>query len=270
VLLADAHVHIYGCFNLEVFFDSAYANFRAEAVRQGCQNDFTGILLLAETSKDNWFQALVEYSDKKINVGPWTIHRTEENSSLWAQRNEKQALWVIAGRQIVTCENLEVLALMTASGFRDGHGILGTIEQVKGQGGIPVIPWGPGKWLGRRGKMVEDVIEARGLPAFFLGDNGNRPALWLRPRLFSLAEQRGIAVLPGSDPLPFSSENRRPGSFGFFLTGAVNPQQPGTDLKKLVLNEESFLKVYGRLEKPVRFMRNQLKMQLSKRFGRGK
>jgi hypothetical protein len=51
MILIDAHVHIYDCFDLEKFFDSAYANFKSAAEQLGHTNDFTGILLLAETSK---------------------------------------------------------------------------------------------------------------------------------------------------------------------------------------------------------------------------
>jgi hypothetical protein len=163
---------------------------------------------------------------------------------------------------------LEVLALFVDGDFTDGESLKETVLEVADMGGIPVLPWGPGKWLGRRGKIVEDAIGARDFPAFFLGDNGNRPSFWPRPRLLSLADQKGIAVLPGSDPLPFSSEASRPGSFGFSLTGAVNPHQPGTDLKRLLLKGEFFPKAYGSLEKPLRFVANQLKMQLSKRFKR--
>jgi hypothetical protein len=46
MILVDAHVHIYGCFDLEKFFNAANFNFKSVAERLGHGNEFSGILLL--------------------------------------------------------------------------------------------------------------------------------------------------------------------------------------------------------------------------------
>lgn len=43
MILVDAHVHIYDCFDLETFLDSALKNFKAEAARCGQQNSSTAL-----------------------------------------------------------------------------------------------------------------------------------------------------------------------------------------------------------------------------------
>lgn len=263
MILVDAHVHIYKCFDLEIFLNSALANFMAEAARQGNEHDFTGILLLAETSKDHWFQILSDYSDKEMHVGRWTFHRTQEDCSLWAKADEKEALCILAGRQIVTMERLEVLALITASEFQEGHEILCTIEQIRGQGGIPVIPWGFGKWTGKRGRILDKVIRNSAL-ACLLGDNGGRPAFLPEPSYFQEVTAKGGRVFSGSDPLPFSSESWRAGSFGFSLDGLLNRNKPGAELKRILLSANCRPRHYGKLERPIRFLRNQLAMQCLK------
>jgi len=62
MILVDAHVHIYDCFDIQTFLDSAFANFKAEAARCGQEDSFTAVLLLTETAKDNWFQRLAGYT----------------------------------------------------------------------------------------------------------------------------------------------------------------------------------------------------------------
>jgi hypothetical protein len=137
---------------------------------------------------------------------------------------------------------------------------------VKECGAVPVIPWGFGKWMGTRGKIVRDLLELARKTDIFLGDNGGRPAFLPRPVHFNSAESLGIRILPGSDPLPFSSEYWRPGSFGFLVEGAMNHEHPGKDLGYILLDPNTLPKPYGKLENPYRFFRNQIAMQIRKQL----
>jgi hypothetical protein len=135
MILVDAHVHIHDCYNLGNFFDSANANFKSAARRLGHENDYTGILLLAEASNDNWFRRLADSiggrdlpAEKEI--GNWTFHRTNEKCSLLAQSGDSQNLYLIAGRQIVSAERLEILALLIDEFFKDGDPVLALMETV--------------------------------------------------------------------------------------------------------------------------------------------
>ena len=87
MLLIDAHVHIYDYFDLEVCFDSAYLDFLIEAEGLGAENDFGGILLLAETSRDYWFENFFDYAGGKAlpnsrKTGKCSIHRTIDKCCL--------------------------------------------------------------------------------------------------------------------------------------------------------------------------------------------
>jgi len=270
MILVDAHVHIYDCFHLPTFLDSAFANFKAEAVRCGRENSFTAVLLLTETSKEDWFHRLAGYvCDKRNNgtksIGNWAFHRTNEKCSLYTQAENFKGFFLIAGRQIVTSEGLEVLALATTETFKDGSSIDKLIEVVGKSGGIPVVPWGFGKWMGRRKAILKNLLETTKGSGFFLGDNRGRPAFWPRPSLFELAERRGIRVLPGTDCLPFPSESYRTGSFGVSLQGTITPEHPTGDLKRIFLDPKTEFRVYGSLERPYRFFRNQLTVRIMKR-----
>ncbi len=274
MILLDAHVHIYSCFDLKVFFDSAFMNFKEEAVRAGHGNDFTAILILTDWSGNNWFQRLVDYSANErrkeyINIGTWTFRRTNENCSLYARRSQGEGLYVIAGQKIITAENLEVLALATNNIIKDGLSLGETILSIKENDAIPVIPWAVGKWMGRRGKVLSQLLQGTNEPEYFLCDNGNRPNFWSEPNHFEIAETKGIRILSGSDPLHFASEVERAGSFGIKISKSVNKKQPARDLKNILFDPSMEIERYGNLENPYRFFRNQLAMQILKRKWKG-
>jgi hypothetical protein len=268
MILVDAHVHIHDCFDLKSIFDSALTNFKKAATKRNVY-DFVPALLLTETTGANWFRHLASFENGSLlgsnSVTGWTIHPTYESCSLWIEPDQGRGMFIIAGRQIRTAENLEVLALITARQFKDGLPLRDVIRNVIENEAIPVIPWGFGKWTGRRGKILEETLRESKNGKLFLGDNGGRPAFLPKPSHFDLAASKGIKVLPGSDPLPFASEYWRPGSFGFWVEGSVDPQRPGKSISRILLDSSSKINPYGVLERPFRFMRNQSAMQILKR-----
>jgi hypothetical protein len=271
MIFVDAHVHIYDCFDLEMFLDSAFDNFSSEALRSGNSHNFTGALLLTESRRINWFDRLRTYTGNSLGhkpkkIGRWSFHPTNEASSLWAWDDNNRTLLLVAGCQIVTKENLEVLALVTAKKCEDGRPLMEVLHVAQEDGTIPVIPWGFGKWNGRRGEIIKHLLQKTKDSALFLGDSGNRLAGWARPALFDFAETRGIHILPGSDPLPRPYECNRAGSFGFWMEESVGMERPGDDLKNLLLNPRTRFHPYGNLEKAHRFLRKQLGIWIWKKF----
>ena len=266
MLLIDAHVHIYDCFNLEKLFDSAYSNFKSAAKKNGHEDDFTGILLLAESTKDRWFQHLWNFAAGiELPYGRtlknWKFYRTDENCSLNAISNESKNLILIAGRQIVSSEGLEALAIGTTHTFEDGETIYDVIKKINENESLPILPWGVGKWFGNRGRIVEDIVNANDT-SIYLGDNKNRPNFWPEPRLFRVAKQRGIGIFSGSDPLPFAAEHCKVGSFGFSLNTKIRDDRPTTSLRNWILNQTIPYQPYGHLERCFPFFKNQLALRL--------
>jgi hypothetical protein len=268
LVLADAHVHIYDCFEPKVFFDAAHANFRAQAERLGKPEGFVGLLLLSEASGCDWFHGLG--GDRRrarpgAAVPGWTFEPTEESCSLFARSSDGRELLLIAGHQIVTAERLEVLALCSEERPREGLPLAESLECTTDLGGIPVVPWGAGKWLGPRGSLLLRLLEGRPHGGFFLGDNAGRLGLWRRPRHFRTAEQQGIRILPGSDPLPFPGHVSRAGSFGFSAAAPMGVTRPSRDLKRLFTDPSFVPRPYGSLAGPRGFVLDQLAMQVRNR-----
>lgn len=255
-VLVDAHVHFYSCYSREVFLDGALGNFRKAATRLGLSQGTVGFLLLTETARDCWFRHWREGQDRN---GAWTFEPTGEEESLSAVRATGERLIVVAGRQIVAREGLEVLAIGRDLETPDGLPLTDTLEQVRKSGALPVLPWGFGKWWGRRGAHVEAALREPG--ELYLGDSGGRLQPGIRPRLFRLARETGIRLLPGTDPLPFARHAKLAGSYGFVLPGAPDEHRPAADLLRRI-RQAGQPRTFGRRAGPVRFLRDQTAMQL--------
>ena len=58
LIIADAHVHLYDCFDMERLLDLAFSNFQKEADKPIKGTPFSAFLCLAETKTENWFYRL--------------------------------------------------------------------------------------------------------------------------------------------------------------------------------------------------------------------
>lgn len=262
-LLIDAHVHFHPDFSRTAFFDTALANFQRAAAELGLAAGWLGCLLFTESAGDNFFEVLRATEGK--DGQRWAVGKTDETCSLIASFAGEPRIVVVAGRQIVTAEDIEVLALGTSLHFEDGADLPATLGAVLDAGAVAALPWGFGKWWFRRGRLIRQTIEDAGQRRIFLGDNGGRLALSPRPPLFDLAARRGIFILPGSDPLPMPSQVTKVGGYGFVLPGQLDASTPVESLKHLLVGLAAQPRTFGQLEAPFAFCRNQVMMQLRKR-----
>lgn len=261
--LVDAHVHLHRCFDDAVVLDDARTNFERGAARLGDGRGGVGWLLLAEATGEDAFARL----RARGASGRWAIRPTAEACSLLAEHEDGALLVLVAGRQIVSAEGIEVLALGTTAPQPDGRLLADTLCAVRVAGALPVLPWGFGKWLGRRGRLVEAQIRRAHPGQLFLGDNGGRPAWSRRPRLFRLAEARGIAVLPGSDPLPLPQEISKVARYGLVAEVPFDHEAPFAPLRRYLRELDGSPRSFGALERLAPFLHRQVAMQIRKRRG---
>jgi len=274
-ILVDAHVHLHPCFATARFFDAALANFRTVATCPGPASKIAGCLMFTESHGVNAFGRLhaqttgvgTDSEGGPTNLDAWQMLATGEEISLLATRmagNDMDRILVVAGRQMVTREKLEVLALGCTVELEDGMGLGQAIDAAVTVGAVPVIPWGFGKWWGRRGAVLTDLLGSTAEPRFFLGDNSGRAALLPRPPLFGKAAGRGVLVLPGSDPLPFTAQASRPGRCGLRLPVEIDEDRPGESVLAALRALDSQPDVFGRYESLLGFVRSQVAMQWRK------
>ena len=266
-LLIDAHVHYHACFDRRRFFDSAWRNLERASQHLSCPGLFLGCLLFTESAADHYFREFQGEAGAPSKNG-WSFHRTSEDCSLFAKDHRGETLLLVAGRQIVTAENLEVLAIGTPQVFTDGRAIRDVVREVSEAGAVGIVPWGFGKWWLRRGRIVRDLIENPPTVGIFLGDNAGRLRLSPRPKAFHRAESRGIFVLPGSDPLPFPSATDGAGRYGFRLEAELDSARPAATLKEALGQLASPPAIFGERESLPGFCRSQIAMQLRKRLPR--
>jgi hypothetical protein len=267
-VLIDAHVHLHDCFEPATFLESAQRNFELAARRQGWKPAL-GVLMLTESEGADWFGRLATRArasgDASPMFGSWSIESTPDPCALVA-RSGSRRLVIVAGRQVAAREGLEVLMLGTTETTSDGRALSDVMAEAARFGALRVVPWGAGKWLFGRGRLMSDLIAAEDPGGgFFLGDGAGRPFFWGTPSHFREAGRRGIRILPGTDPLPFPRQMGRAGSYGFLLEGTIDLTRPAEGIKTALLDPASRLTPYGRPERALPFVRNQVAMQRRKR-----
>jgi hypothetical protein len=254
-VLVDGHVHFHDCYTWAAFLDAASRNFaRARWVR-GLTLDSPGCLMFTESAGANYYGKLLDQPGLIRSLG-WSLDRGDDGRSLLLTRPSDAAILLIAGRQVVTEERLEVLALGCAHEFADGRPFADTLRRIADEGGAAVIPWGFGKWLGRRGRIVRDLIERADVP-FCVGDNGGRALSLPRPPLFERAERQSIAVLGGSDPLPLRDHSSRVGGYGFIFEAWQDTTRPALAMTGRIRALTSSPPVFGELNSLTAMLRVQ-------------
>jgi hypothetical protein len=273
IACVDAHVHLHSCYDPDELLQNAYDNLAAASNGAAHADRKAYFLLLAECASDDCFAALRALADRRaasngasgLRLQRWAVAPTAEPISVVARRGERE-LFIVAGAQVACREGLEVLVLGTTHRFADGRPIREVLRESDALGVPRVIPWGPGKWFFRRGRLLDDLVAEFRKPTLFLGDEGGRPVFWRYPQHFARAALLGVRDLPGTDPLPFPHDVGKVGRMGLRIPVHLDPDRPGESLLRALTQIGAPLERFATLEPPLRFVRNQIGMQLRKRL----
>ncbi len=250
----DCHLHFYPDYDPERFFRALCANLGRASdeapLRLALLTEAPGCAMFSQ-----WATPGTELP------GGYSFAATSEPYSLALLGNGKQLAWIVSGRQIVTGERLEVLTAGAFPAIHDGRPLADVLQALTSAGALAIIPWGAGKWLGSRGRLVERIASSPPMPGLFLADNPARPAFWPAPRAFRLVERQGRPVLRGSDPLPLPGEEKRAGAFATMIEGEFDTDRPLASLKGL-LEGNPGLRDLGRRDGVFSFLRRQIGLRL--------
>ncbi len=268
MIITDAHVHIYPCHNLDTVISSAFRNLFSGAQNRTETND-SAVLFLTETAGNHYFELLMNgeiHPDSEKQAKNWQTSTTEESVSLRLvhSAHPQKELFIVSGQQVVTSEKLEVLAIGSNSLQAEGTPLNETVRSVVGGNGIAILPWGVGKWLGHRGRIINDFMATDVNDLLFLGDNGSRPRFWPVSSLKRSRQTKKPRLLSGTDPLPLPGEETRVGSFGSIIQGSIDPQKPFATLKKLLARPETEITGYGNLQSPTSFIKQQVALRMAR------
>ncbi|MEZ6318414.1 MAG: hypothetical protein R3B49_06630 [Phycisphaerales bacterium] len=207
----DAHVHLHRRFDVARVLDAAVRHAGPRVAL--CLTECAGVDRFAELRAAG-------------RAGAWTITPTDEPESIVATRAH-DSITLLAGRQIITAERIEVLALSTPTEFNDGRGLDETIDAVLGERDRR-SPWGFGKWWGeaRATRRAGRAARTRSAACALATTPGAEPRA--RTPHFKLARDLGVPCLPGTDPLDLDHHDTRAGSYGFTLASPLDARRART------------------------------------------
>ena len=262
--IADGHVHIYPFMSIQNVLDSAYRNF-SDFCELSNQNGSVGFLCIADPDNVNGYDRLlaIDKFSGPDAVENW-VRLDEDSRSVVLRHSSGADIVAIKGQQLITSEGLEVLGIGYNATLKSGLTLPNTVAKIRNTGGWSVLAWGVGKWLGRRGRLVTDLIMSESESAdVMLTDNGGRPWCWSRVSQFELARERGMRILAGTDPLPLKGEECRIGSYGFShqLKRNAGESMLGAFCRMLE-DSEVAVRMTGPNMSIGRFVSNQLRLRL--------
>ncbi len=272
-VLADTHVHLYDAYDLGAF--------TARALSLARHAGTPVVLCLTESARYDYFGALREAAAGRFGAGRGgrspsrvdpkrvgtTLHRPQDPLALGLGDEEGPVVFRIAGRQLVSREGIEVLAIGVdaahpVAATEDGSmSLVDLVRAALGAAAAAVVPWSFGKWTGARARAVQSLAETpvSREPLFFFGDISARCWPWPRPAVFDGPAR----LLPGTDRLPFPGRERRIGTYGIELTGSLDPDAPAASFLEL-LRSGAPGSIHGRPDGPVGTLIDQIRI----RFGR--
>lgn len=266
-LFVDGHVHIYPTFDLARAITYGLQNMNR--LLEARKNDLgtERIWLLTERNHCNFFRqtydSAVQLSNKQLS-----IERGADGESLLVRKSgiDEPVLFILPGRQIVSSDDLEVCALVTATIIPNrAHDTAETIKRALDCGGVPALNWAPGKWFFSRGKIVRKLLEKGAGGPLLIGDTSMRPTFWPMPHLMQKAKEEGHKIIAGSDPLPFPGEEDNIGSYGFKMKGKFDPAKPAASVRALLLDANTEIELCGRRSGPFSFAKRQSKIMTEKK-----
>jgi len=190
----DPHVHLYDCYSLKKWVESAISNLTKD------EQDILPVVIVVDRDGQDSFARLRR---EVPLMGDWD-ESTDGRSGVITVVTGK--LLVIRGVQYVSKENVEVLGLGVSRRVADGTPAIELIEMILEEGGVPCLPWSPGKWLGKRGRVVRRLLESHSPNTLTVGDVALRTFFGPPSSLLRLARGAGFSMLYGSDPLPRAGE----------------------------------------------------------------
>jgi hypothetical protein len=256
VLMVDGHVHAYDAAHLPELLAAAASHF-SESAPAG--KNWSGLLLLADpqgVNSEPWLQALAATPPQG-----WQYDGSQTPLLFHFRSPGGARISVLRGQQLVTSEGLELLAIGATTPARPAP-LAVMIANGRAAGHLVVVPWGVGKWLGKRGRLLKSTLDSQAGAGVLLGENGGRPWFWPTESLVSEARARAVPVLPGTDPLPLPGEEHRVGSMGAIME--IAPGAAGSAADLLARIAKGGWRSYGRAMGSWRFIRNQVGLRLAR------
>ena len=244
----DPHAHLYDHYRLADWIEAAILNLAPN-------NDAErGVIIVDRQGQDGFARIEREISD----LGSWRVAQPESGSNADAINAvvtfKDKTLNVVRGVQYVSAEKIEVLGWGVKRECDDGAPCQDLVEMIRVSGGVVCLPWSPGKWIGKRGKVVKDLLRLNSADHLVLGDIAIRSRFGPPSVILSRAKRTSFQVICGSDPLPRSEDATLVGSYGVELSAPSGFEGRGSVLKLLELIKSPLVhkRVWGSPNTPLK------------------
>lgn len=242
MIAVDMHLHLYPAYDIETALRGCVQRLVALAPGAACA------ACLTERHDCHAYQDLLK-SAAAGAAGPAERARLEvlENGKSIAFRDREglPPLFILPGRQIATRERLEVLCIGGDASIPDGEPAELTIRRIGEVGALPVLAWAVGKWLFKRRRVVNGLLDRFGPERLWIGDSAMRPVFWPTPGPMRRALRQNYRVLAGSDPLPKAGDERQAGRYATLVDGVWDREQPAASLLAALKNPKTGIRRIG-------------------------
>jgi len=244
--VVDIHAHVYEWFGVPDWPQQALANLRAAARRAGeADGGGAAVLCVTGTAGAGWRQVLEAQAGRLGDAG-WTLEEWEEGALYLKAPEGGEGLFLLPARQIATYEGLEILELLNVSDLPEGHAIDYLLNAIPEKGGLAVLPWSPGKWTFRRGRIIRNLIDTYSPGKFLLASSSLLPSPSPAPALLRLARSAGYTIVAGSDPLPVKGEEAYLGCWATLASDGFDPGRPVSSLREVLRGDRRRLRLVGK------------------------
>lgn len=229
VLIADLHVHWHRDYDPACLRRDVLPRLRRHS---GGAADI--VLCWTEATRCREFDRLA------AGQGPWPVVRAASGGAV--MRIEDTAgddgVWIVRGQQIVTAERIEILAIGVRNETLEGRPADEVIQMLHQIGAPALIPWAPGKWWGRRGRLIAALFERWPPDVLMPADSSLRPRGWPLPRHLRRWSARWGRRLAGSDPLAFPGEERHIGRYATKFESSLDASDPLASLTAMLRDRD--------------------------------
>ena len=214
--IVDTHVHLRDGVRVEQLLDVAAANFKTQLESQNkSAAQACCVLFMTESSGEQCFNQC-----QCGNVfGGWRFEHVLGEHFVLMTHEQKENIGLVRGQQIVCKENIEVLWVGGCDETLQGKGAIEVLDKLADLGGLVILPWGLGKWTGRRKRVVEEILSSFSHDKLLIGDTPLRGSLFSQQRFMQRLTDAGYMLLPGTDPLPIHGGQQRVGLNGIVIDG---------------------------------------------------
>ncbi len=261
--IVDTHFHLYPCFDIIRAFLTLSSNLTRLSGETGPSESTVRAAIVIDRDDTNTYERIADGSLPLPDR--WARSLDSVPGAIRIDDAEARPLFFFPGRQILTAERIEILALLTTRSIPGGAPSVETVTNVSEAGGIPLIPWSAGRWIGDRGRLIRSLLERRADSGLILGDTSLRPSFFPRPAIMRAAEQNGTTVLAGSDPLPVPGEELCGGSYASYFSDTLSPDDPSTSIRKILSDTNGPFRSIGRRSNPIRTLGRLLAHERSER-----